>query len=775
MPSITIVDVPSHTDAAPAIHTAVHVEKSTPPIAQSIAKPDSQPPLTIATTASPVRTSTWLDSLGWQFWLAAAWLLGAVVMAARYAKAGVNVRRLLLSSRRVLQQEWLNLEQHVTSSFGIQRPVVLLTSEQVDVPITAGVVYPRVVLPAAAVEWSPARRHAVLTHELAHVKRFDAATQWIAFAATAVCWFNPFVWYAVRQMRFERERACDDFVLSTGARASDYATDLLAIVSSFGNSEKYHVALAMARRSQFEGRLLALLDPALERKFLSRTALAVVATAAIAVVLPVAAAHLAQPAAESMPLPIATTQAAAPQNGSAPANPTSTATEVAAPAPAAAPSAQPQTAAAAPHAYDVNASYRLSGNDSQAAPAPAATPQPESTPRALAAPAPAAPARAGSTPASAPPQPFKSGEFAVCNKANQRNISRHEDDGSKRWEVTIRGDNCSVDMRAEGDVQFKPDFSGVESISSGGYLTVKTKINGETNELEVRPGSNGPAYTYTRNGSRMQMDAAGQKWFSDFLAEVDRANAFAVDTRLPQLLAQGGPARVLQETAQMSDYARSVYIAALLKRTQLSPTDAREVIRQAGDTGSDYYASEMLMAVADRYSLDDASIGPAFVAAIDHVKSDYYHSQVLMRFLDKAPSVSKQQGDVLLRSASHIGSDYYVTQVLQRMAEKRLIPSNGWSTYLDAAQKVNSDYYRSQVLSTLMRSYSGDPSVVERSILAAEKIGSDYYKLEVLRSAKEHFKIQGSLFDAYKKVANTIQSETYRKQAMEGFQSAGLL
>jgi hypothetical protein len=393
------------------------------------------------------------------------------------------------------------------------------------------------------------------------------------------------------------------------------------------------------------------------------------------------------------------------------------------------------------------------------------------------APAPQAPV-AAQPPSPAPPPAtasFTSGQFAVCENASQRNFSQHEDGSFKRWEVTIRGDNCRVDMRAEGTVKFKSDFSGVESISSGGYLNVKSTIKGESNELEVRPGTGGLAYTYSRNGSRVQMDAAAQRWLGEFLTELDRSSAFAVDTRLPQLLAQGGPQRVLQETAHMSDYARSVYIAALMNKAQLSPADAREVVRQASGTSSDYYSAQMLMAIADKYSLNDPSIGDEFVKAIDHIGSDYYHAQVLTRFLDKSSSISKPQADLLLRSASKIGSDYYITQVLQHMAEKRLIAPEGWPTYLEAAQKVGSDYYRSQVLGVLMQSYSGDPLIVERSILAAEKIGSDYYKLQVLRSAKDHFKIEGKLFDAYLRVARTIQSDTYRKEALAGFPTSGVL
>jgi len=150
--------------------------------------------------------------------------------------------------------------------------VQLLESADVDVPITTGVIYPRVVLPPDAADWSEARALAVLNHELAHVKRLDAFTQLLAQAALALHWFNPLAWLAARQMRLEREKACDDFVLAAGARPSEYAHDLLEIVAQLGTKREYAVALAMARKSQFEGRVLALLDPRRNRQALSRAA-----------------------------------------------------------------------------------------------------------------------------------------------------------------------------------------------------------------------------------------------------------------------------------------------------------------------------------------------------------------------------------------------------------------------------------------------------------------------------------------------------------------------
>jgi hypothetical protein len=78
------------------------------------------------------------------------------------------------------------------------------------------------------------------------------------------------VWTAAKQLRSESERACDDLALACGARAADYAEHLLDIVTSVRRDSTPSVALAMARRKEFEGRMLAILDPELRHSSPSR-------------------------------------------------------------------------------------------------------------------------------------------------------------------------------------------------------------------------------------------------------------------------------------------------------------------------------------------------------------------------------------------------------------------------------------------------------------------------------------------------------------------------
>jgi HEAT repeat protein len=126
------------------------------------------------------------------------------------------------------------------------------------------------VLPAECESWSQERRLAVLLHELAHVRRYDIMGHTLGRLVCAVYWFHPLVWTAARQLRSESERACDDLALACGTHAADYAEHLLDIVTSVRRDGTPMVALAMARRKEFEGRMLAILDPELRHSTPSR-------------------------------------------------------------------------------------------------------------------------------------------------------------------------------------------------------------------------------------------------------------------------------------------------------------------------------------------------------------------------------------------------------------------------------------------------------------------------------------------------------------------------
>ena len=251
-----------------------------PAVPASVTSPDARP------TTTPVLSGRAL--------LLLIWLAGALFVVLRLAAGTVIVATLARRGARVDDGRWLSLAQKLATSLGIDRPLILMRGNAVAVPITWGIVYPIVLLPADADAWTEERRRFVLVHEMAHVKRLDALTQLVGQIVLAIFWFNPLVWIANRRMQLEREHACDDYVLRHGTAPSQYAEELLEMVRSLGrpglaSAQPAFAALAMARRTEFEGRMLSILDPVLNRHPLSRGRTMIGILASLLVVIPVAA------------------------------------------------------------------------------------------------------------------------------------------------------------------------------------------------------------------------------------------------------------------------------------------------------------------------------------------------------------------------------------------------------------------------------------------------------------------------------------------------------
>ena len=193
--------------------------------------------------------------------LALLWIGGVCAGLITIVGGSLTLRRLAANARELDSGDWLRLRDEITLGLGITRDVRILQSDSAAMPATWGFVRPVVLLPSDSAEWTEERRRVVLVHELAHVSRNDFLMQLIAQVCCAVYWFHPAVWYTARRLRAERELACDEHVLELGVNACDYAAHLLEIARVFRAPVGSGItAVAMARPSQLEGRVLAILD-----------------------------------------------------------------------------------------------------------------------------------------------------------------------------------------------------------------------------------------------------------------------------------------------------------------------------------------------------------------------------------------------------------------------------------------------------------------------------------------------------------------------------------
>ena len=190
------------------------------------------------------------------------WIAGALIVLALRGAASWNASRLTRRAEICRDSEALSLLGECARSLGILRAPPLLISSDVTGPAVAGVIRPRIMLPAAFSEWSVSQLRAALLHELAHVQRRDPFSRLLASIACSLCWYHPGVWLAVRQLERESEAACDDMVLAAGEEETGYASQLLDLARfAVRRRLALHALMPMARKPYLYSRVQRILDP----------------------------------------------------------------------------------------------------------------------------------------------------------------------------------------------------------------------------------------------------------------------------------------------------------------------------------------------------------------------------------------------------------------------------------------------------------------------------------------------------------------------------------
>ena len=668
-------------------------------------------------------------------WLVGYWLAGAAVILAGLLRGRWQVSRMGQRAQRVRGAAWIELAQSVADRLGIRRPITLLRSADAGVPVTWGAVYPVVLLPGDADGWTPERRSAVLVHEMAHVTRFDVVTQLLGQLATALHWPNPLAWIALRHLRNERERACDDYVLSTGtAAASAYAGDLLELVRSLGSADRPALAaLAMAHRSQFEGRLLAILDPAVSRRGVSRrTGLATVA-AALALILPLAAMRPATPAPDDA------------HSGMDVLGRLMPTAELYTPAPAVAIRTDTVFVARA----------TLSGSEPAGLGAPVAVS--------------AAPLAASPFPEHAATAEMISstttGSGGGCRLGNGRSrrgtgsqsmMSRHENDGS-----------CFV-VTSSGRISFTSDESDVESIEAGGFLTIveQRRPGGVTRRLDFDPdGRGGVERRYWVDDEERELDDEGRRWLASVLPNVVRESA-EPGPRAARILARGGPDAVLDEARQIaSDETKAGYFAALFKAAGGDRRLLERITEQLGRTIASDGTKARLLAELSKLSGGDAAAQADIVEASETIASDSERRRLLSGLAGEGAS-----RDLLVRvarSAAHIASDNEKGELLLQMANRYVDDDELRRELIRLTQTIASDETKGRVLLALLERGTLTPRARVEFLGVTNTIASDTKKQSVLvRFASTDSLEDAALRRAFFSAARSIASDNSKQQVL---------
>lgn len=163
-------------------------------------------------------------------WLVLLWLAGIFILSARLAVNWLAVRRLASDEAKQLI-EWQPAVNRLARTLGISKSVKLLESSIVRVPVTVGWLKPVILFPFGMVlSLTPQQLESIIAHELAHIRRYDYLVNIFQTIAEILLFYHPAVLWLSKQIRFEREYACDDLAVNVlGGDALCYARALTKV------------------------------------------------------------------------------------------------------------------------------------------------------------------------------------------------------------------------------------------------------------------------------------------------------------------------------------------------------------------------------------------------------------------------------------------------------------------------------------------------------------------------------------------------------------------
>jgi hypothetical protein len=545
---------------------------------------------------------------------------------------------------------------------------------------------------------------------------------------TAVFWFNPLVWLAAARMRLEREHACDDYVLREGITASRYADDLLAMVRMLGtpahrSAQPAFAALAMARRTDFEGRVLAILDPHQDRHPLSRRGVIMSSLATLLLVVPLAA---LSPFRSTAPSNAGRDTVRDVVRDTAPALPATRSTSIAEPV------------------------GRVAQVDT--------TPTTPVAAASAAAPGAAAP---GAATSNAPTR--SSCDRRVRPGTVLRGVHTNTDDDGGLHTVTysfINDERC-IEAQLRGAVGFNAEGDDVAWIAEGGRATFRERVGGMDRVAVLTPGGDGQVLRALRaNGDPVPFDGEARAWLGRLVTELVRESAIEVKPRVQRIRARGGVRAVLTEVDRInSPSSKRAHLEALLDLGSLDADDLEQITARAAR----HLESSGDLAAVLRRIPPGAMRSPrgrtALGVALSRIDSDGDRRAVLTAL---APAADRELLVVLARSAAEMSSDGDKGAFLRGAAAHYLSADDDAlrSAYFATVSTIESDGDHRAVLTTALPFAHRSPDVALAVFRSVEAMSSSGDQAGVLVSAAEQPLLRTpTLREAYMRAAQSIRSD----------------
>lgn len=194
------------------------------------------------------------------------WITGVMIMSVLTLHSLNYVRSIKRSALPLQNQQVKTIYYNCLKELKISHPVSVYSTAFLKSPVLIGIIHPRIYIPIHLIsELNPDDMRFMLLHELQHYRHKDTFIGFLMVISNILYWFNPFVWYTLKEILCDREIACDSAVLQM-ISADEYQAYGTTLINFAEKISSFSSPLAVGMSGNFRQMKRRILNIAVFRK-----------------------------------------------------------------------------------------------------------------------------------------------------------------------------------------------------------------------------------------------------------------------------------------------------------------------------------------------------------------------------------------------------------------------------------------------------------------------------------------------------------------------------
>ena len=194
------------------------------------------------------------------------WIMGVMIMSVLTLHSLNYVRSIKRSALPLQNQQVKTIYYDCLKELKISHQVPVYSTAFLKSPVLIGIIHPRIYIPIHLIsELNPDDMRFMLLHELQHYRHTDTIIGFLMVISNILYWFNPFIWYALKEIHCDRELACDSAVLQM-ISTDEYQAYGMTLINFAEKLSSFSSPLAVGMSGNFRQMKRRILNIAIFRK-----------------------------------------------------------------------------------------------------------------------------------------------------------------------------------------------------------------------------------------------------------------------------------------------------------------------------------------------------------------------------------------------------------------------------------------------------------------------------------------------------------------------------